>query len=74
MTFNIHSHACETIYLIVLIVVSVTVNAVNTINAIKAKFLIKKNWVGDPCAPKAYAWDGLICNYALSSAPRITTL
>ncbi|KAJ3704094.1 hypothetical protein LUZ61_007799 [Rhynchospora tenuis] len=47
---------------------------VNIINAIKAKYQIKRNWAGDPCAPKTYIWDGLTCNYVLSTSPRITAL
>ncbi|KAJ3670935.1 hypothetical protein LUZ60_008361 [Juncus effusus] len=47
---------------------------VSVINTIKAKYQIKRNWNGDPCSPKAYAWDGLNCSYAVSTAPRITIL
>uniref|UniRef100_A0A0D9WIU9 non-specific serine/threonine protein kinase n=1 Tax=Leersia perrieri TaxID=77586 RepID=A0A0D9WIU9_9ORYZ len=44
---------------------------VSAITAIKAKYQVKKNWTGDPCAPKALAWDGLTCSYAISTPPRI---
>ncbi|KAJ3704097.1 hypothetical protein LUZ61_007802 [Rhynchospora tenuis] len=47
---------------------------VSTINAIKSEYQIKRDWYGDPCAPKSYAWDGLNCSYAVSSSPRITVL
>ncbi|XP_048568123.1 putative leucine-rich repeat receptor-like serine/threonine-protein kinase At2g19230 [Triticum urartu] len=47
---------------------------VSAIMAIKAKYEIKRNWMGDPCGPKIYLWDGVGCNYAISSAPRITSL
>lgn len=47
---------------------------VSAIMGIKAKYEIKKNWMGDPCGPKVYLWDGVGCNYAISSAPRITSL
>lgn len=48
---------------------------VAAIAAIKAKYQVKKtNWAGDPCSPKALAWDGLNCSYAISMLPRITRL
>ncbi|CAM0954468.1 unnamed protein product [Alopecurus aequalis] len=31
---------------------------VAAMTAIKAKYQVKKNWEGDPCAPKTLAWDG----------------
>ncbi|XP_073006570.1 senescence-induced receptor-like serine/threonine-protein kinase [Typha latifolia] len=30
--------------------------------AIKEAYKLKKNWMGDPCFPKQYAWDGLSCS------------
>jgi hypothetical protein len=43
--------------------------------AIKAKYQVSKNWMGDPCAPKAMAWDRLTCSYgAIGSRPRITSV
>ncbi|KAF0927288.1 hypothetical protein E2562_031492 [Oryza meyeriana var. granulata] len=42
--------------------------------AIKAKYQLKKNWMGDPCVPKTLSWDRLTCSYATSSRPRITSL
>ncbi|KAF6991229.1 hypothetical protein CFC21_008335 [Triticum aestivum] len=47
---------------------------VSAINAIKAQYHVKKNWMGDPCAPKNFAWDGLTCSYAISGRPRITSI
>ncbi|XP_039800173.1 putative leucine-rich repeat receptor-like protein kinase At2g19210 [Panicum virgatum] len=47
---------------------------VSAITAIKAKYGVKKNWMGDPCVPKTLAWEGLTCSYAISSPPRITSL
>ncbi|RLN29043.1 putative leucine-rich repeat receptor-like protein kinase [Panicum miliaceum] len=47
---------------------------VSAITAIKAKYHVQKNWMGDPCVPKTLAWDGLICSYAISTPPRITSL
>jgi hypothetical protein len=46
---------------------------VSAITAVKVKYEVKKkNWAGDPCAPKNFAWDGLTCSYAISSRSRIT--
>ncbi|KAL6851760.1 hypothetical protein ACP4OV_020324 [Aristida adscensionis] len=45
---------------------------VSAIMAIKTKYRVKKNWMGDPCVPKTFVWDGLTCSYAISSPPRIT--
>ncbi|KAJ4821269.1 Leucine-rich repeat protein kinase family protein [Rhynchospora pubera] len=47
---------------------------VSAINVIKTSYQITKNWNGDPCAPKTYAWDGLNCSYVVSSSPRITVV
>ncbi|RLN28627.1 putative leucine-rich repeat receptor-like protein kinase [Panicum miliaceum] len=47
---------------------------VSAIMAIKAKYGVKKNWMGDPCVPKTLAWEGLTCSYSISSPPRITSL
>jgi hypothetical protein len=49
-------------------------STVSAITAIKAKYGVKKNWMGDPCVPKTLAWEGLTCSYAISSPPRITSL
>ncbi|GJM89516.1 hypothetical protein PR202_ga05717 [Eleusine coracana subsp. coracana] len=45
---------------------------VSAITAIKARYQVNKNWMGDPCAPKSLAWDGLSCSYDVSGPPRIT--
>nr|AWY10696.1 hypothetical protein Sh255C13_g0040 [Saccharum hybrid cultivar SP80-3280] len=42
--------------------------------AIRTKYALKKNWMGDPCAPKAFAWDGLNCSYFSSGPAWITAL
>ncbi|KAL5203400.1 hypothetical protein ABZP36_014352 [Zizania latifolia] len=47
---------------------------VSAITAIKAKYQVKKNWMGDPCMPKTLAWDRLTCSYAISNPARITSL
>ncbi|XP_020266813.1 putative leucine-rich repeat receptor-like protein kinase At2g19210 [Asparagus officinalis] len=47
---------------------------VDAIMAIKMHYNVKRNWIGDPCAPRAFAWDGLVCSYNMSSSPRIVVL
>ncbi|KAF2948173.1 hypothetical protein DAI22_01g016800 [Oryza sativa Japonica Group] len=42
--------------------------------AIKDKYQVKKNWMGDPCMPKTFAWDKLTCSYPNSSGARIISL
>ncbi|KAK7314369.1 hypothetical protein VNO77_32889 [Canavalia gladiata] len=41
---------------------------------IKENYGIQRNWVGDPCEPKHYIWEGLECNYSTSRPPRIISL
>ncbi|VAH12599.1 unnamed protein product [Triticum turgidum subsp. durum] len=41
---------------------------------IKAKYGVRKNWMGDPCFPRTMAWDGLNCSYAAANPPRITSI
>ncbi|KAL5581638.1 hypothetical protein UlMin_014081 [Ulmus minor] len=36
---------------------------VNAMMNIKSKYGVKRNWEGDPCAPKDYLWEGLNCSY-----------
>ncbi|XP_004961442.2 putative leucine-rich repeat receptor-like protein kinase At2g19210 [Setaria italica] len=45
---------------------------VSAITAIKTKYRVQKNWRGDPCGPKSFAWDGLTCSYGVSIPPKIT--
>jgi hypothetical protein len=47
---------------------------VSAVTAIKTKHHVKKNWRGDPCAPKTMAWERLTCSYAIATPPRITSL
>ncbi|KAK3018455.1 hypothetical protein RJ639_004272 [Escallonia herrerae] len=47
---------------------------VDAIVEIKTTYQVKKNWVGDPCGPKNYSWEGLRCNYSDSNPPRIISL
>ncbi|KAF6991214.1 hypothetical protein CFC21_008324 [Triticum aestivum] len=39
---------------------------VSAINKIKVKYQVNKNWMGDPCAPKNFSWNGLTCSYPTS--------
>lgn len=41
---------------------------------IKSKYVVKRNWQGDPCVPIAYLWQGLNCSYSEYDPPRITSL
>ncbi|KQJ86230.2 hypothetical protein BRADI_4g04101v3 [Brachypodium distachyon] len=41
---------------------------------IRKAYVLKKNWMGDPCAPKAFAWDGVNCSYSSSDPAWITAL
>jgi hypothetical protein len=43
---------------------------VEAIMAIKIEYGVKKNWMGDPCFPYKYAWEGVKC----SNTMRITSL
>nr|XP_048319484.1 probable LRR receptor-like serine/threonine-protein kinase At1g05700 [Ziziphus jujuba var. spinosa] len=40
---------------------------VDLIINVKKKYGVKRNWQGDPCAPKAYIWEGLNCSYGQES-------
>ncbi|RWR78194.1 putative LRR receptor-like serine/threonine-protein kinase [Cinnamomum micranthum f. kanehirae] len=42
---------------------------VDAIMNIKAIYQIKRNWMGDPCLPVNYSWNGLNCSYPDSSSP-----
>ncbi|KAK1618696.1 hypothetical protein QYE76_024213 [Lolium multiflorum] len=46
---------------------------VSAIMEIKAKYQVRRNWMGDPCGPgTAMVWDTLTCNYTIAAPPRIT--
>lgn len=49
-------------------------NVVDAIRKIKSAYGIARDWQGDPCAPKAYTWEGLNCSYNGANPPRITSL
>ncbi|CAL9764343.1 unnamed protein product [Musa acuminata subsp. burmannicoides] len=44
---------------------------VDAMVAIKGTYAVKRNWMGDPCMPKAYAWDGLNCTVDVAGVSRI---
>uniref|UniRef100_A0A453Q9B4 Malectin-like domain-containing protein n=1 Tax=Aegilops tauschii subsp. strangulata TaxID=200361 RepID=A0A453Q9B4_AEGTS len=46
----------------------------NAMVAIQTKFKVKRNWVGDPCAPISFAWYGLDCSYTPDGPPRIIAI
>ncbi|XP_040383508.1 receptor-like protein kinase At3g21340 [Oryza brachyantha] len=47
----------------------------NTIMAIKIEYGIKKNWMGDPCFPTQFSWDGVKCgNVSGNNTARIISL
>uniref|UniRef100_A0A0E0QQA9 non-specific serine/threonine protein kinase n=1 Tax=Oryza rufipogon TaxID=4529 RepID=A0A0E0QQA9_ORYRU len=35
---------------------------------------VKKNWMGDPCYPTQYAWDGVKCKNTSENIPRIISI
>ncbi|WOL14613.1 hypothetical protein Cni_G23393 [Canna indica] len=47
---------------------------VDAMLAIKEWHQVKKNWMGDPCSPKNYTWDGVNCTSNTSGVPRITAV
>jgi hypothetical protein len=42
--------------------------------AIQENFGVIKNWMGDPCNPKAFVWRGLKCSYSAVDPSKITAL
>uniref|UniRef100_A0A0E0ER51 Protein kinase domain-containing protein n=1 Tax=Oryza meridionalis TaxID=40149 RepID=A0A0E0ER51_9ORYZ len=47
----------------------------DTIMAIKIEYGIKKNWMGDPCFPTEFAWNGVKCsNVSGNNTARIISL
>ncbi|XP_010541120.1 PREDICTED: putative leucine-rich repeat receptor-like protein kinase At2g19210 [Tarenaya hassleriana] len=47
---------------------------VDAVMKIKSKYGVKKSWMGDPCAPVNYPWDGINCSYSDNEPPRIISL
>ncbi|XP_010095925.2 probable LRR receptor-like protein kinase At1g51890 [Morus notabilis] len=46
---------------------------VDAITTLKSTYGLRRNWQGDPCAPKKYLWEGLNCSYE-NTTPRIISL
>ncbi|KAJ9692162.1 hypothetical protein PVL29_011302 [Vitis rotundifolia] len=50
-------------------------NEVDAIKKIKSVYkVMKSSWQGDPCIPRDYLWDGLICSDNGNDAPSIISL
>jgi hypothetical protein len=47
---------------------------VDAMMAIKLEYGVKKNWMGDPCFPSKYAWDGVKCSHKTDNTTRVTSL
>ncbi|KAG6487462.1 hypothetical protein ZIOFF_056048 [Zingiber officinale] len=47
---------------------------VDAMLAIKGWYLVRRNWMGDPCSPQAYTWVGLNCTLNNSGVPMITAV
>ncbi|KAA8540320.1 hypothetical protein F0562_024761 [Nyssa sinensis] len=44
------------------------------IKDIQSVYTVERNWQGDPCVPKEYLWDGLVCSDEGYNSPRIISL
>ncbi|KAJ4787500.1 Leucine-rich repeat protein kinase family protein [Rhynchospora pubera] len=44
------------------------------IMAIRERYILKKNWTGDPCYPKVLLWNEVTCNYGIATPPRVIAL
>ncbi|XP_078442895.1 putative LRR receptor-like serine/threonine-protein kinase At1g05700 [Wolffia australiana] len=47
---------------------------VTAIEDVKKAFKLTRNWEADPCSPRQYVWQGLVCSYDASANARITSL
>ncbi|WOL14611.1 hypothetical protein Cni_G23391 [Canna indica] len=47
---------------------------IDAMMTIKSSYKIKRNWMGDPCSPEDFAWDGLKCTYSHPNPPKVTAL
>ncbi|KAF3489734.1 hypothetical protein F2Q69_00054929 [Brassica cretica] len=47
---------------------------VDAIMRIKARYGLKKNWLGDPCAPEEHPWKDINCIYVDKESPRIISV
>ncbi|VVB11199.1 unnamed protein product [Arabis nemorensis] len=43
--------------------VSTTIEDVRAIESIKSTYKVQKIWTGDPCSPRLFPWEGIVCNY-----------
>ncbi|MQM03796.1 hypothetical protein Taro_036596 [Colocasia esculenta] len=48
--------------------------AMEAMEDIKRFYKVTRNWMGDPCAPENFRWDGVNCSYEASSPPRVIHL
>ncbi|XP_028756235.1 probable LRR receptor-like serine/threonine-protein kinase At1g05700 [Neltuma alba] len=46
---------------------------VDAMRIVKHAYNITRNWLGDPCMPSNYSWEGLACNY-INNIPAVTSL
>ncbi|XP_019702975.1 probable LRR receptor-like serine/threonine-protein kinase At1g05700 isoform X2 [Elaeis guineensis] len=53
--------------------VTTDIRDVDAIMAIKVQYQVKKNWMGDPCSPKDYAWDGVSCDASMIVAINLSS-
>ncbi|CAA6672842.1 unnamed protein product [Spirodela intermedia] len=47
---------------------------VEAISNLQDLYRVERNWVGDPCVPKNFTWEGLECSVNASNPSRITSL
>ncbi|XP_042441599.1 probable LRR receptor-like serine/threonine-protein kinase At1g05700 [Zingiber officinale] len=48
--------------------IETSTNDVDAINDIKELYRVKRSWIGDPCVPQQYPWDGVNCSYETNPA------
>lgn len=41
---------------------------------IRRNYEVKKNWMGDPCFPPSYKWEGIRCSYNGDNPPRVISM
>uniref|UniRef100_A0A0D9XCV5 Protein kinase domain-containing protein n=1 Tax=Leersia perrieri TaxID=77586 RepID=A0A0D9XCV5_9ORYZ len=46
----------------------------DAIMAIKLEYKVEKNWMGDPCFPTKFAWDGVKCRTTSDNISRIISI
>uniref|UniRef100_A0A0E0M093 Protein kinase domain-containing protein n=1 Tax=Oryza punctata TaxID=4537 RepID=A0A0E0M093_ORYPU len=50
------------------------VDCLDAIMGIKLEYGIKKNWMGDPCFPAQFKWEGVNCSNTSDNVPRIISI